>query len=109
MGRWASFVAWLSGADGAAHLSTRSQTTPAGVMPPARSDNVVTEARVLSLPTVYRAVSLISTGVAQLTVDTWRGREPLDPPTWVRRPDIKIPRSAFLEQTTTSLALTGNA
>lgn len=111
MGLWASFTSWLSGADIPAHLQSRSQTTPpqTGVLPPARADNVVTESRALSLPTVYRAVSLIATGVSQLTVDTWRGGDPIEAPTWVRRPDIKLSRSAFLEQTTVSLALTGNA
>ncbi|MGC5584146.1 phage portal protein [Ornithinimicrobium sp. W1665] len=88
----------------------RSETTPEGVMPPARSDRLpITQAQALTLIPVYRAFSLISSAVSQLSLDLWRGEETIPSPTWVRRPDVKVPRSAWLEMTTTSLAANGNA
>src|SRR5690554_2331521 len=86
-----------------------SPSTPPGVLPPARSQTEVTAASAMSLAGVYRALSIIATGVSQMTVDVWRGADPIDAPAWVRRPDVKKSRSAFFEETTVSLASTGNA
>ena len=63
----------------------------------------------MSLIPVYRAVQIISSAVSQLTLDLWRGDVPVAAPTWVRQPDVKMPRSAWLEMTANSLALSGNA
>lgn len=92
-------------------LATRSEDpeAPKTPQPPRRSTTI---AEPLSLSGVYRAVAVLSTGVMQLTLDVWRGETPLaatEIPAWVRRPDIKTHRSAWLEEITTSLALTGNA
>ncbi|MFD1505265.1 phage portal protein [Georgenia yuyongxinii] len=113
MGWWASSKSWLLGADDSAHLQARAETPPpsdpsTARIAPARTD--LSTASALSLPSVYRAVSILATGVSQLTVDVWRGDEPSPRvPAWVRRPDIKVSRSAFFEQTTVGLAVTGNA
>lgn len=79
-----------------------------GVIPPARTPAFTTDSA-MTLPAVYRAVSLISTGVAQLSVDVWRGQKQIATPGWIDRPDMKISRFAFLEQTVTSLVTHGNA
>lgn len=80
------------------------------ILPPPRLPVSSAPERALSLIPVYRSISIISSAVSQLTIDLWRGDEPLTGvPTWVRRPDVKMPRSAFFEMTTTSLASNGNA
>lgn len=94
---------------GDAPLITRSETTPPGILPPAHGSQDVTVSTALSLSAVYRAVSIIATGVSQMTLDVWRGDEPVPAPSWLRRPDMKLSRSAFLEMTATSLAVRGNA
>lgn len=93
---------------GDASLFLRTET-PEGVMPPPRSDVPVTTSTALSLSAVYRSVSILVAGVSQMSLDVWRGSEPITPASWVRRPDMKLSRSAFLEQTVTSLATRGNA
>lgn len=84
---------------------------PPALQPPSRASRLaISQDRALTLIPVYRAFSLISSAVSQLTIDLWRGEDQLkNVPTWVRQPDVKIPRSAFFELTTTSLAATGNA
>lgn len=90
---------------------TRSETMPEGIQPPSRSERLpISQDKALSLIPVYRALAIISSAVSQLTLDLWRGEDPVpNQPTWVRRPDIKMPRSAFFEVTATSLAANGNA
>lgn len=81
-----------------------------GVIPPARSEvEPVTVTTAMSLAAVYRSISIIASGVSQLTLDVWRSSDPIEAPSWLRRPDIKLSRSAFLEQTTVSLSTAGNA
>lgn len=83
---------------------------PAAIAPPPRTDRLqISQDKALSLIPVYRAFSILSGAVSQLTLDTWRGQEAIRPPTWVQRPDVKTPRSAFFEQTVTSLAASGDA
>ncbi|WP_159449225.1 phage portal protein [Demequina sp. NBRC 110055] len=69
----------------------------------------VTTDSALSLVPVYRAVAILSTAASQLTLDVWRGREQIETPLVVRRPDMAMPLSEFLAETVTSLALNGNA
>lgn len=77
---------------------------------PSRSDGAyITGTQALSLVGVYRAVSIISTAVKQLPLNVYRGGVEIDPSPLVRQPNIEISRAAFLEQTVTSMALTGNA
>lgn len=116
MGWWSKLV----GLEGPERLpdpesETRSETPPewpseVAVKPPARDRLPINQDKALTLIPVYRAFSLVSGAVSQLTIDLWRGDTPLtNQPTWVRRPDVRIPRAAFFELTTTSLAATGNA
>lgn len=94
---------------GTPHTLREATSTPPGVTPPPRTSTEVTTRSALSLSAVYRAISVIATGVSQMSLDVWRGADPISTPSWVRRPDIKISSSAFLEQTAVSLAAHGNA
>lgn len=108
MGWWSNLLR-RPGVETPATRSTKP--APPGVQPPARESRLeLTASRAMTLIPVYRSVSIISSAVAQLTLDLWRGEDRVNPePTWVRRPDVKVPRSAWLEMTATSLALHGNA
>lgn len=79
------------------------------VIPSIQIDYSVGAGEALTLPTVYRATQIITVAVKQLSIKTYRGDEEIDAPQWIRRPDINMSRSAFVEMTTTSLVLTGNA
>lgn len=66
----------------------------------------------LSLSNIYRAISIHTISVKQLSYDAYRGGVVLTPdqsPSWLKQPDINSTRSAFLEQTVVSLACKGNA
>lgn len=87
------------------------ELNPPAIMPPARTPDrgTISQDKAFSLIPVYRAITIISGAVSQLTLDLWRGESPVPAPTWVRNPDVKMPRSAWLEMSTNSLAATGNA
>lgn len=77
---------------------------------PSRSSLPVNDATLLRTIGVYRAVQLLTLGVSQLSIDVWRGNDPIEKPSLVKRPDIKLrDLAAFTKRTTASLALTGNA
>ena len=64
----------------------------------------------MSLDAVYRAVQILQTGAKQLTLDVWRGADPVkNKPTWITRPDPWKTTPAFIAETVASLALRGNA
>lgn len=63
----------------------------------------------LGLIAGYRAVQVISTSTMQISFDAVRGDETLDKPLVLRRPDPDESIGAFIEKTTLSLALNGNA
>lgn len=67
----------------------------------------------LSLPAVQRAADIISGDVAQLSIGVWRKvdgvRIEVEPQPLIRQPDPNISRAEFLEQTTLSMVLHGNA
>lgn len=75
------------------------------------NNTAVSTDRALGLVGVYRAVNIISTGVSQLTLGVWRNGEelPLKSTDLVARPDLDMSLGAFLEQTTVSMALCGEA
>lgn len=74
---------------------------------PARA---VGSSEALSLTAVYRATQLISTSLMQLSLDAHRSGVQMVPrPLVLSRPDVNETLSAFLEMTTLSLALNGNA
>lgn len=92
-------------------LAKREDTpddTSGGITIPKRSEGV-TEDRALSLVNVYRAVQILGVAGFQLTIDVWRGRELLDRPSVVRKPDLNSSPSAWLAENVHSLALSGNA
>lgn len=97
-----------SGRDSVASLNQRAGGS---VVPPPRSASAgINTTEALSLAAVFRAVSILSTAIKQLSIHVYRdGVELPSTPLWVRQPDPKQTRAAFLEQTVNSLALSGNA
>ncbi|RAZ34830.1 phage portal protein [Microbacterium sp. SMR1] len=74
------------------------------------SSRAVSSEDALTLPEVYRAFSLISTAIKQLSLDVYRGDERLDPkPAIVRAPNVDMSVGEFLELVTNSLTAQGNA
>jgi HK97 family phage portal protein len=82
-----------------------------GIIPPPRSaTSGVTTNDALSLASVYRSVSIISTAMKQLGIHVYRDDTQVTPtPLVIRQPDIKVTREVWMEQTINSLALAGNA
>lgn len=62
----------------------------------------------LSLDALYRAVQILQTAASQLSVDVWRGTQPIVAPAWIGAPDPWSHGPAFLDETIASLALRGN-
>jgi HK97 family phage portal protein len=80
--------------------------------PPRDSAGEVTASTAVGLDAVFRAVQIVSTGVSQLTLDAYRGGAALDgkaAASWLAKPNVDESLSAFLTQSATSLALSGNA
>lgn len=67
--------------------------------------------RAMGLAGVYRAVTVLATSVSQLDLGVFRNGVdvPQNSTSLIVRPDYTQPRTAFLEQTVTSLATNGNA
>ena len=84
----------------------------ANVMPPPRGGSLpVSISEAPTIPAVHRSLSIITTAVMQLSLDVERWGERLpnkDMPAIIRRPNLEMTRSEFLEQLTMSLAATGN-
>jgi HK97 family phage portal protein len=82
-----------------------------GIIPPPRSaTSGVTTTDALSLASVYRSVSIISTAMKQLGIHVYRDDTQVTPtPLVIRQPDIKVTREVWMEQTINSMALAGNA
>src|SRR3954452_22495947 len=89
------------------------ETTPYGtypVVPSRTAATTVTVERALSLSTFYRGVQIHATAVCQLPLITERNGEPTNEThPLVQKPNIDMSRSAFLEYTTVSLYVDGNA
>lgn len=81
---------------------------PAAIMPP-RRELVMTADAAVRISTVYRAVEVLAIGVSQLGIDQWRNANRITPSAIIQKPDTTQHRPAFLEYTTVSLALDGNA
>jgi HK97 family phage portal protein len=80
------------------------------VLPPRNATSGVTTSDALSLASVYRSVSIISTAMKQLGIHAYRDDVKVSPtPLWIRQPDPKKTRENWMEQTVNSLALAGNA
>lgn len=109
---------WLTGTPPVVTRSAGSVESAGGssplpeVLPPPRAPwgRFVTVDDALTIPTVYRAVTILATAVAQLTVTAVRGgREVTPAPPLVTRPDVHLTPAAFLKRTVIGLAGTGNA
>lgn len=101
----------IRSADAVATSDEAAGGTPAAILPPSRNRPAgVTVGEATGLSAVYRALSIWATAGKQLSVDVWRGAQPIDPqPAIVRKPDLTMPRSAFIELSITSLGGHGNA
>lgn len=108
---------WLGFSD--AHEATpdaepevRAEEDPTPPVIPSRliSPSAVTAGDALGLSAVYRAVSLKATAMRQLSIDVFNGQGNAQGlPLWLRKPGVNLSWRAFVEQTTVSLNLTGNA
>jgi len=85
----------------------------AQITPPARDQAApVTLSRAAVIPSVYRALQIITGSASQLSLTVERAGQTLtgaDVPAIIRRPNIDMSRSEFITQLVTSLATTGNA
>lgn len=79
------------------------------VTPPPRQAIVGTVEQAMTLESMWRAVQVLQTAGSQLTIDAWRGGQPIDRPSILARPNLDSSSSAFLAETIGSLAQRGNA
>lgn len=82
------------------------------IMPPPRSGptRTLTTDKALTVPSIYRAAHILATAAGQLSINVERGGETLtQTPPLIRRPNVDMSRSEFIEQVVLSMALTGNA
>jgi len=88
----------------------RMEERSSSVVPPPRSaTSGVTTGDALSMASVYRAISILSTAIKQVGVHIYRDDEKLEStPLWIKQPDDKITRAEFMARTVNSIALAGN-
>jgi HK97 family phage portal protein len=80
------------------------------IVPPPRSASLgVTTNDALSMASVYRALSILTTAIKQVGVHIYRDDVKLEStPLWIKQPDDKITRAEFMARTVNSIALAGN-
>lgn len=89
-------------------IETRAMSE--ALLPPTRNaEPAVDMGDALSLSMVYRAVNIHSVAAKQMDIDVYRGGSKIEKPSWMVRPDYRISRPAWVEQSVVSLATTGNA
>ncbi|MBF4613268.1 phage portal protein [Curtobacterium sp. VKM Ac-1376] len=109
---WSRTAALLrAGAPAETTGANSTGTMPAKLQPPRRDIAYgVTQERALTLSTVFRAVQIHATAVAQLPLVVERGGQVLsDTPLQIQKPALSMSRSRFLEEITVCLYLDGNA
>lgn len=80
------------------------------LLPPTRNASPVVEmGDALSLSMVYRAINIHSVAAKQMEIDVYQNGNKVEAPSWLIRPDFRMTRPAFVEQSIVSLATTGNA
>lgn len=87
------------------------------VAPPARERFGFSSADAFGISMVYRAISIHAISAKQMSIQEWRedvtsafsADERLPTSNFLRRPDVNMPRSAFVEMSVVSLACSGNA
>lgn len=82
----------------------------ADVQPPSRSrDGSLSLQRAMGLPAVFRSIQLIAGMCAQLTLESWRGQELVNPqPVLVTHPDPWRTADSWVERFAINLATDGN-
>lgn len=101
------FMSWLRGpSEYREEAPYELPPAGSGVIPPSRMQSQLDP---LNISAVYRAVTIITTAVMQLSVDVWRGKAPLDVPLFIRKPNPDVYAANFYGQTATSMATHGNA
>lgn len=87
-----------------------SDDSPIVIPSRASTPSFVSEREASHTLNVFRAVQIITTSMVQLSLDAYRGKELLEPaPSFITKPDVNSTFRAFIEETTTCLALNGNA
>jgi HK97 family phage portal protein len=71
--------------------------------------SAVTTGDALGLAMVYRAINIHAISTKQMSLHVYRDDVKITEPSFVKNPDVNISRSAFMEQTVTAMACTGNA
>lgn len=97
---------------GGSFRAPKTRAMSSGVNPPSRMDASTRVASVkdaLTLSMVYRAINIHAVSAKQLSMHTYRDDVEVASPLWVRQPDSRLSRSAFIEQTVVSMATSGNA
>jgi HK97 family phage portal protein len=84
---------------------------PAALLPANRAvqGSSVTVGEALTLPSVYRAISILTTTSKQMSIQTVRDDREVTSPSFIRQPNPLTSRSTFIEQTMVSLSTQGNA
>jgi len=86
------------------------RTMSEALLPPSRNDTpIIGISDALGLSMVYRAINIHAISAKQMSIDVYRGGTIIESPSWVRQPDFRITRAAWIEQSIVSLATTGNA
>lgn len=86
------------------------RTMSEALLPPSRNQSPVIElSDALGLSMVYRAINIHAIAAKQMSIDVYRAGQVIEQPSWVRQPDFRINRPAWVEQNVVSLATSGNA
>lgn len=93
-------------------IARAAEDYAADVTPPPRDAGPVGNREAATIPSVYRALQLLTTAASQLPLNVERRGVILpssDVPAYVRRPSLDMSRSDWIEQVVMSLAVSGNA
>lgn len=96
----------------AALVQRAAEDYTANVVPPSRDAGPVGAREAVTIPAVYRALQLLATSAAQLSIDVERQGRRLDGAQvspLVRRPSLDMSRSDWIESVVMSMACNGNA
>lgn len=92
--------------------SVEQRQVSSEILPPSRSTTTsksVGVGEAFSLPAVYRAISILTIATKQMSIDVVKNNETVNAPALIKKPNVDMSRSSFIEQTVVSLASQGNA
>jgi HK97 family phage portal protein len=91
--------------------SVEQRAVSSEILPQTRSsaESSVGIGEAFSLPAVYRAISILTIATKQMSLDVVKNNEVVNAPAFIKKPNVDMPRSSFIEQTVVSLASQGNA